>query len=59
MSSSSMLCEEIALAKAAFAAGTRTVSPISVDSAFVPEHWANMRAAWPLSVWLPAIATPR
>jgi len=54
-----MLCEEIAFAKAASAAGTRAESPIKVDSALVPPHCANMRAAWPLSVWLPAIATPR
>ena len=40
-------------------AGTRAASPINDDSAFTPADCANMRAACPLSVWLPAIATPR
>ena len=59
MSSSSMLCDEIALANAACAAGTRTESPISDASALPPEDCANARAMRPLSVWLPASATPR
>ena len=53
-----MLWQEIALAKAAAAIGTRPVPPIKVDSAALPCCAANSRAMTPLSLWLPAIATP-
>ena len=59
MSSSSMLWQEIALANAAAAIGTRPLPPISVASAARPCCAANARATTPLSLWLPAMATPR